>query len=374
MALNFPPPNQSPYYDSISGLKYIYNTAIGAWETAIQPPAVILDTAPDINIDGFLWWDSDASDPSAGRLKVRYNNAWIDATPAPDTSASVQISATAPADPAAGDLWWSDVNGRLYVYYTDVDSSQWVDASPETIKDNGGGGGDGTSVTVSVVAPSTTTEGDLWFNSSNGNLYVRYIDPDSGTGLWITTTGGSAAPSGLNSFVGSGALTVAGTLKDPTISIRDSSITQTGVVKLANAAEAIAGTSTTVALSPSILKNNISSYLTASSSTVAGIVELATNAEVATGTDTTKAVTPAGLVASLPSLGLSNPVGTVIEFAKTTAPTGYVKCDGALVSRTTYANLFAVVGTTFGGGDGATTFALPTLAHTNSLLIYCIKS
>lgn len=42
-----------------------------------------------------------------------------------------------------------------------------------------------------------------------------------------------------------------------------------------------------------------------------------------------------------------------------TAPTGYLMCDGALVSRTTYAILFAVVGTTYGPGDGSTTFNLP---------------
>lgn len=373
MALNFPPPNQSPYYDSISGLKYIYNTSIGAWETAIQPPAVVRDTAPDINIDGFLWWDSeDSSD--GGRLKVKYNSVWVDATPIPDTTASVDISATPPATPLAGDLWWSDVNGRLYIYYADANSSQWVDAAPESRKGESGGGDGATSVTVSTVAPTSVVEGDLWFNSGNGNLYVRYFDPDSGNALWVTTSGGSSASGGLSSFVGAGAITVAGTLKDPTVSIRSASLSQTGVVKLANTTETITGTSTTVALSPAILKNNISSYLTAASSTASGIVELATNAEVAAGADTTKAVTPAGLVASLPSLGLSNPVGTVIEFAKTTAPTGYVKCDGAVVSRTTYANLFAVIGTTFGGGDGATTFALPTLTHTNSLLVYCIKS
>ena len=41
------------------------------------------------------------------------------------------------------------------------------------------------------------------------------------------------------------------------------------------------------------------------------------------------------------------------------APTGYLLCDGSAVSRTTYAALFAVVGTTFGAGDGSTTFNLP---------------
>lgn len=55
------------------------------------------------------------------------------------------------------------------------------------------------------------------------------------------------------------------------------------------------------------------------------------------------------------------PAGTVIAFASSTAPTGYLKANGALISRTTYASLFAVIGTTFGAGNGSTTFALPDL-------------
>lgn len=46
---------------------------------------------------------------------------------------------------------------------------------------------------------------------------------------------------------------------------------------------------------------------------------------------------------------------------RTSAPAGWLKCNGATVNRTTYAALFAVIGTTFGAGDGATTFALPDL-------------
>ena len=53
--------------------------------------------------------------------------------------------------------------------------------------------------------------------------------------------------------------------------------------------------------------------------------------------------------------------GEVSYFARSTAPVGYVKANGALVSRTTYAALFAAIGTTFGAGDGSTTFALPDL-------------
>lgn len=53
--------------------------------------------------------------------------------------------------------------------------------------------------------------------------------------------------------------------------------------------------------------------------------------------------------------------GSVIYVAKSTPPTGYLKANGALVSRTTYADLFAAIGTTFGAGDGSTTFNLPDL-------------
>lgn len=55
------------------------------------------------------------------------------------------------------------------------------------------------------------------------------------------------------------------------------------------------------------------------------------------------------------------PAGTIITFASATAPTGYLKANGALLSRTTYSALFAAIGTTFGIGDGSTTFALPDL-------------
>lgn len=57
----------------------------------------------------------------------------------------------------------------------------------------------------------------------------------------------------------------------------------------------------------------------------------------------------------------STPSGAVAFFAMNAAPTGWVKANGAAVSRTTYADLFAAIGTTFGAGDGLTTFALPDL-------------
>lgn len=51
--------------------------------------------------------------------------------------------------------------------------------------------------------------------------------------------------------------------------------------------------------------------------------------------------------------------GTVIASANSATPTGYLYCNGAAVSRTTYAKLFSAIGTTYGAGDGTTTFNLP---------------
>ncbi len=55
------------------------------------------------------------------------------------------------------------------------------------------------------------------------------------------------------------------------------------------------------------------------------------------------------------------PVGVMLPFGGSSAPVGYLLCDGAEVSRTTYARLFAVIGTTYGPGDGSATFNLPNL-------------
>lgn len=59
---------------------------------------------------------------------------------------------------------------------------------------------------------------------------------------------------------------------------------------------------------------------------------------------------------------MSNPAGIIMPFAGTVAPHGCLFCDGSAVSRTTYAELFSVIGTTYGAGDGETTFNIPDLS------------
>lgn len=57
------------------------------------------------------------------------------------------------------------------------------------------------------------------------------------------------------------------------------------------------------------------------------------------------------------------PIGTILNYGGTTAPTGWLLCTGQAVSRTAYPQLFAVLGTTYGAGDGSSTFNLPNLQN-----------
>lgn len=75
------------------------------------------------------------------------------------------------------------------------------------------------------------------------------------------------------------------------------------------------------------------------------------------GTNTTQIATTAFVLAN------SVPTGVINMWSTATAPNGYLLCDGAAVNRTTYTALFSVIGSTFGAGDGSTTFNLPNYTN-----------
>ncbi len=89
------------------------------------------------------------------------------------------ISLTPPTPAADGMFWFNPNNGQLYIYYTDVDSSQWVSVSGFAA----GAGGAATTYTP----PTDPKEGQQWFNPTNGQLYVWYADADSEQ--WVSVTG-----------------------------------------------------------------------------------------------------------------------------------------------------------------------------------------
>ncbi|MEL6317754.1 MAG: tail fiber protein, partial [Pseudomonadota bacterium] len=152
------------------------------------------------------------------------------------------------------------------------------------------------------------------------------------------------------------------------------SATQAGVVELATLAEGLAGSDTSRAVTPAVaaaIANAASPTIADATTSVKGVAELADNAETIAGTNAARATTPAGVKAAIDQAlagfggggGGSDgvPVGQVGYTAGASAPTGWLLANGATVSRTTYADLFAVIGETYGAGDGSTTFALPDL-------------
>lgn len=78
-------------------------------------------------------------------------------------------------------------------------------------------------------------------------------------------------------------------------------------------------------------------------------------------TAATNTTIPGGVGANWSPLNApaGEPSGTIKQFGGSTAPTNYLECNGAAVSRTTFSALFAVIGSTYGNGDGSTTFNVP---------------
>ncbi len=339
MTLNFPTDTSVPYVDPVSGLKYVYNSTVGAWESAIQPPSIIAATEPDLVIEGFLWFNT-----TDGNLYVYNNGAWQ--TVGTDGGGStVRMSAAPPATPANGDLWWDTESGRLYVFYDDTNSTQWIDAAP-----NQSVGGSG--VAAGLSAPSDPQEGDLWLNLGNNSLNVYH------NSAWVQT---QPAVTGLQSLTVNGPITDTGTALDPILSVSPANSSTPGSVRFATQSEVNDASLTSVALTPGTLSNGIANYLPDADETTKGVSEIATSAEIVTGADNTKTITPAGLNTALPQIGLAVPPGTVITFAGASAPTGYLACDGSDVSRATYPDLYTAIADTYGAGDGASTFGLPDL-------------
>jgi microcystin-dependent protein len=89
--------------------------------------------------------------------------------------------------------------------------------------------------------------------------------------------------------------------------------------------------------------------------------DASTDANRAVNTDHIKdgSVTAAKLNSAAVSVLM--PTASLMPYAGTAAPTGYFLCDGSAKSRTTYSALFGIIGTTYGVGDGSTTFNIPDL-------------
>ena len=169
MAYNFPNSPSNGDTVTISNVTYTYNSTAGAWKTTAAGGAsgasvTSSDTAPSSPSAGDLWYDT-----TTLRLYVYYNDGsssqWVKANPSGSSGALVQESA--PTNPAAGNLWFDPSTLETYVYYNDGDSNQWVQTNPAASSA-------GTTVYSSVddLPLSGVETGAQAFVSSTSRLYL----------------------------------------------------------------------------------------------------------------------------------------------------------------------------------------------------------
>ena len=222
------------------------------------------------------------------------------------------------------------------------------------------------TVTVAGTAAGFSVSSNLPIPApGNANLFVIVTtggtySPPAGGGPYTATQGDWLLSSGtLWTYLNTG------------YDAPSASTSVEGQVRLATTSETQAGTNTTIALTPvgaAATYTPLSLYST-KGSIIAGSAVPSTPVALPVGTDgyvlTACATCALGLTWKASSGGTGGsqdtPVGLISWFPIITPPTGWLVADGSTISRTSYADLFAVIGTTYGAGDGTTTFKLPDL-------------
>lgn len=125
-----------------------------------------------------------AIDTTNNLLYIRTGGVWEIAS---GGGASVTTSDAAPSAPDDGDLWYETDTGSMFVYYDDGTSQQWVEVGTAGV----------IAMTTQSTAPSSPSNGDLWFDTDDSKAYVYYDDGSSQQ--WIEV--GAAAASGTDGAV-----------------------------------------------------------------------------------------------------------------------------------------------------------------------------
>lgn len=219
--------------------------------------------------------------------------------------------------------------------------------------------------TASTAATTATTKAGEASTSASDALASK--NSASASASTATTKAGEAATSATNAASSaatatakaaeaSASATAANQSKVDAQAIKDS-MTEAAVLSVSGKTGVVTLTKSDVGLSN---VDNLSRAQILASPTITGTPQGITKAHVGLANvddtpDTSKPVSTAQAAAILAAV----PVGTPMMWVTSTPPAGWLKRNGAAVSRTTYSALFAVIGTTFGAGNGSTTFNLP---------------
>jgi microcystin-dependent protein len=292
--------------------------------------AVVTPTAKAQFIDA-------AGVPLAGGFLYTYEAG----TTTPQATYTDSTAATANSNPIVLDsrgeanIWLASANYKFKL--TDANGTEiWtVDniAAPSTAL---------SPVFTSNVTISTDSPGPaLLITQSGAGPIIRAVNPADPAEVFFTVTSDGSV--GIGTGSPSNAIDVAG-----------------GAIQISTAG----GTARTVMSADdtdSIFEASSTRNFTVKTNSATRLTINATNA-----TSTVPVVLPGAPTSALQAatkayVDTSTPPGALLAYAASTAPTGWLLCDGSAVSRTTYADLYAAIGTTWGAGDTTTTFNVPDL-------------
>ena len=153
-----------------------YNAGATRWEN--WSPNYISTTG---TIDSHT--DVVVTSPQADQV-LRYNGSqWVNTSVS--TTAQVAVSDAAPSNPSAGDMWWKSDEGTLKIYYADVDTNQWVDASPI------GDPFENTYASIAFFPQANVSKGAFAFSEATDAMY--YSNGTSWTNHRIVTTNSASS-------------------------------------------------------------------------------------------------------------------------------------------------------------------------------------
>jgi len=344
------------------------------------------------------------------------------------TNSAVAISASPPSSPSSGDLWWDSDDGDLHVYYNDGSTAQWVNTAGVGAKGQKGeiGVGDkGQKGEQSTVAGDKGQKGEIGaapvgqvvaWSGNTSSLPTGYLLCD-GSAVSRSTYAPLFAVVGTTHGAGDGSSTFnlpdlrdrfvvgasnsTGDTTYPGVSPGATGGSATDTVNISVSGttgfETLVSGGTQVSTS-ALNRRHTHDFSGSGSDTVntlppyyalAYIIQHGVGGDVAkgqkgeTGTAGDKGSTGAGDKGQKGDIGAGAPVGQIVTWSGSVSslPAGYLLCDGSAISRTTYAALFAIVGTTHGAGDGSSTFNVPNLqdkfvmgANSGQMSIYSVGS
>lgn len=267
-------------------------------------------------------------------------------------------------------IGWNSDGSSLQNYSTEGLGVSVVYASWRTETFNGTGAqvsfvlqfdaGSSSNIDLRVNNVPQTPGVNYTYNNTNRTITFLTGAPPAGTGNVVARYGQALSEPNIDAAIASAQSSATAAANSASTATTQAGVATTQA-SAASASATSANNSATAAAASASSASTSASNASTSATNAANSATAAANSASSASTSATNAANSATDAASIAASIAPAPPGAVLHFAQSTPPSGWLVANGSQVSRTTFAALFAAIGTTFGAGDGSTTFNLPDL-------------